>query len=92
LVLISFSGLINVIGAGAVRVAQASKKVVHALNRQITVFQKHSRQLRRFLGEHLAISSDRHHVTILGPPIAQAADYWGRKWFVVTTTLLGFAG
>jgi MFS family permease len=31
-------------------------------------------------------------VTVLGPPIAQAADYWGRKWFVVTTTLLGFAG
>jgi MFS family permease len=31
-------------------------------------------------------------ITLLGPIIAQAADYWGRKWFVVLTTLLGFVG
>jgi MFS family permease len=31
-------------------------------------------------------------VTLLGPIIAQAADYWGRKWFVVFTSLLGFGG
>lgn len=31
-------------------------------------------------------------VTLLGPAIAQATDLWGRKWFVVSTTLLGFAG
>lgn len=31
-------------------------------------------------------------VTILAPIIAQAADYWGRKWFLVVTTLIGFAG
>src|SRR6266536_2504075 len=29
---------------------------------------------------------------VLGPPISQAADYWGRKCFVVTLTLLGCVG
>lgn len=28
----------------------------------------------------------------LGPPMTQAADYWGRKWFLVTTTVAGFVG
>lgn len=28
----------------------------------------------------------------LGPPVSQAADYWGRKWFVVVFTLAGFVG
>lgn len=28
----------------------------------------------------------------LGPPIGQAADYWGRKWFVVVPTICGFVG
>lgn len=29
---------------------------------------------------------------VLGPPISQAADYWGWKWFAVTLTLLGCVG
>lgn len=29
---------------------------------------------------------------ILGPPISQAADFWGRKWFVVVLTALGAVG
>lgn len=29
---------------------------------------------------------------VLGPPVAQAADYWGRKWFIVSLTTLGFVG
>ena len=28
----------------------------------------------------------------LGPPVSQAADYWGRKWFVVVPTICGFVG
>lgn len=28
----------------------------------------------------------------LNPPICQAADYWGRKWFLVILTLFGFVG
>lgn len=30
--------------------------------------------------------------TALGPPAAQFADYWGRKWFLVGGMLSGFAG
>jgi MFS family permease len=26
------------------------------------------------------------------PPLSQAADYWGRKWIILTTALGGFAG
>ncbi|KAK5043481.1 hypothetical protein LTR84_011950 [Exophiala bonariae] len=29
---------------------------------------------------------------VLGPPMSQAADYWGRKWLIVVPTLVGFAG
>ncbi|KAK4998652.1 hypothetical protein LTR66_002156 [Elasticomyces elasticus] len=29
---------------------------------------------------------------VLGPPISQAADYWGRKWFLVVFTIFGFIG
>ncbi|KAH9207578.1 major facilitator superfamily domain-containing protein [Leptodontidium sp. 2 PMI_412] len=29
---------------------------------------------------------------VLGPPVAQAADYWGRKWFIVILTVFGFIG
>lgn len=28
----------------------------------------------------------------LGPPLAQAADFWGRKWFVVVCSACGFVG
>lgn len=28
----------------------------------------------------------------LGPPVSQAVDYWGRKWFVVILTILGCVG
>ncbi|KAJ5793082.1 uncharacterized protein N7503_009060 [Penicillium pulvis] len=30
--------------------------------------------------------------TVLTPPVSQAADYWGRKWFLVLLMLCGFAG
>ncbi|KAL2782938.1 major facilitator superfamily domain-containing protein [Aspergillus keveii] len=30
--------------------------------------------------------------TALGPPVSQAADYWGRKWLLVGTTVGGCAG
>lgn len=29
---------------------------------------------------------------VLGPPVSQAADLWGRKWFLVITTGCGFVG
>jgi MFS family permease len=29
---------------------------------------------------------------VLGPPVSQAADYWGRKWFIVISTIFGVAG
>ncbi|KAI6780835.1 siderophore iron transporter [Emericellopsis cladophorae] len=29
---------------------------------------------------------------VLGPPISQATDYWGRKWFLVVLTLAGGVG
>jgi MFS family permease len=29
---------------------------------------------------------------VLSPPISQAADYWGRKWFLVILTAMGFVG
>lgn len=29
---------------------------------------------------------------VLGPIVSQAADYWGRKWFLVIMTLIGAAG
>jgi MFS family permease len=29
---------------------------------------------------------------VLGPPVSQAADLWGRKWFLVITTACGFVG
>jgi MFS family permease len=29
---------------------------------------------------------------ILGPPVSQAADLWGRKWFLVILTACGFIG
>ncbi|KAJ5643931.1 uncharacterized protein N7484_006438 [Penicillium longicatenatum] len=29
---------------------------------------------------------------VLTPPISQAADYWGRKWFLVVLMVCGFAG
>lgn len=29
---------------------------------------------------------------VLTPPISQAADYWGRKWFLVVLMACGFAG
>lgn len=28
----------------------------------------------------------------LAPPVSQAADFWGRKWFLVGSTAFGFAG
>jgi predicted MFS family arabinose efflux permease len=28
----------------------------------------------------------------LGPPVSQASDYWGRKWFAVSFTVLGAVG
>ena len=30
--------------------------------------------------------------TVLSPPVAQAADYWGRKWFLVILTFCGMIG
>lgn len=30
--------------------------------------------------------------TVLTPPVSQAADYWGRKWFLVVLMACGFAG
>ncbi|CAK7237811.1 hypothetical protein SBRCBS47491_010157 [Sporothrix bragantina] len=30
--------------------------------------------------------------TVLSPPCAQAADYWGRKWILVISALFNFAG
>ncbi|KAH7248145.1 major facilitator superfamily domain-containing protein [Fusarium solani] len=30
--------------------------------------------------------------SVLGPPVSQAADYWGRKWFLVISTTSGFVG
>ncbi|PVH69618.1 MFS general substrate transporter [Cadophora sp. DSE1049] len=29
---------------------------------------------------------------VLGPPVSQAADYWGRKWFIVILTAFGAVG
>lgn len=29
---------------------------------------------------------------VLNPPLAQVADYWGRKWVLVISTAVGFAG
>lgn len=29
---------------------------------------------------------------VLGPPVSQAADLWGRKWFIIIGALGGFAG
>jgi MFS family permease len=29
---------------------------------------------------------------VLGPPVSQAADLWGRKWFLVVLTACGFVG
>lgn len=29
---------------------------------------------------------------VLGPPVAQAADYWGRKWFIIILTFFGVIG
>lgn len=29
---------------------------------------------------------------VLGPPASQAADYWGRKWFLVVASTFGFVG
>ena len=29
---------------------------------------------------------------ILSPPVSQAADYWGRKWFLVVLTICGVVG
>lgn len=26
------------------------------------------------------------------PPLSQAADYWGRKWIILTTAVGGFVG
>ncbi|KAG9571420.1 hypothetical protein KCU71_g224, partial [Aureobasidium melanogenum] len=72
-VLISFSGLINIIGAGAL--ARYIVADIGGSDRSI------------WLSQVSAIT-----VTLLGPAIAQATDLWGRKWFVVSTTLLGFAG
>lgn len=31
-------------------------------------------------------------IPCMGPPIAQAADYWGRKWIVFVTTFFGMIG
>lgn len=28
-------------------------------------------------------------IAVLSPPISEAADLWGRKWFLVTLTALG---
>ncbi|KAJ5647716.1 siderophore iron transporter [Penicillium lividum] len=30
--------------------------------------------------------------TVLTPPVSQAADYWGRKWFLAVLMSFGFAG
>jgi len=32
------------------------------------------------------------HPILLGPPVAQAADLWGRKWFIVAAMLAGTVG
>jgi MFS family permease len=29
---------------------------------------------------------------VLGPPISQASDYWGRRWFIVVTLVFGIVG
>ncbi|PVH83866.1 MFS general substrate transporter [Cadophora sp. DSE1049] len=29
---------------------------------------------------------------VVGPPVSQAADYWGRKWFISILTAFGFVG
>ncbi|KAG9665024.1 hypothetical protein KCU95_g6703, partial [Aureobasidium melanogenum] len=72
-VLIPFSGLINIIGAGAL--ARYIVADIGGSDKSV------------WLSQVSAIT-----VTLLGPAIAQATDLWGRKWFVVSTTLLGFAG
>ncbi|KAG9853004.1 hypothetical protein KCU98_g3235, partial [Aureobasidium melanogenum] len=72
-VLISLSGLINIIGAGAL--ARYIVADIGGSDKSV------------WLSQVSAIT-----VTLLGPAIAQATDLWGRKWFVVSTTLLGFAG
>lgn len=28
----------------------------------------------------------------LGPPVCQAADYWGRRWFLIILTCFGVVG
>ncbi|KFY39710.1 hypothetical protein V495_05775 [Pseudogymnoascus sp. VKM F-4514 (FW-929)] len=30
--------------------------------------------------------------TVLSPPVSQAADYWGRRWFLIILTLCGAVG
>ncbi|KFY91333.1 hypothetical protein V500_04719 [Pseudogymnoascus sp. VKM F-4518 (FW-2643)] len=30
--------------------------------------------------------------TVLSPPVSQAADYWGRRWFLILLTLCGAVG
>ena len=31
-------------------------------------------------------------IVVLAIPLSQAADYWGRRWFLIVLTALGFVG
>lgn len=90
--LIYFAQLVNLVGAGAVRLLplQIPFRIANA---------NHSQQGQAIAGHFGAttkvvwLSAPITILTVvLGPPVSQAADYWGRKWLLVVLTLFGAVG
>lgn len=90
---IYFAQLINVVGAGAV----SSDRILSGLNHKILM---HILQQTQNIAAVLNNSTDSVWLTstiailtvVLSPIVSQAADYWGRKFFLIILTSCGIIG
>lgn len=98
--LIYFTQLLCIVGAGAVGSFFFFFKVAQLRRRDDRTNQKSPLQQGQTIAAHF---NDTNNVVwfsapitiltvVLGPPVSQAADYWGRKWFLVILTFSGVIG
>lgn len=96
--LIYYAQLVNLVGAGAVCDWNSLSSCIHDTRRTcyLTRCLQQTQTIASALGgsdKSVWISSPMVIMTVvLGPIISQAADYWGRRIFLVGTTALGAVG
>ena len=89
--LIYFTQVLNVVGAGSVRESSPSYQYIFLI-----VVTKLSPDLEQAFGgstNGVWLSTTITILTVvLGVPVSQAADLWGRRWFLIVLTFFGVIG